>query len=144
LVKLCAFVPGLASGLKEHTKEADHETSLPHDAPAANLDGRMGAAANSGNDRTGLREVSVPTGQSIIVGCLQGNPHNYRLTEKDGTSHLLMGESDALSGHVNHSVQLVGFEDNDRDPSASSDEDTPHGLRFFRVENIASDMGSCK
>jgi hypothetical protein len=98
----------------------------------------------SPTDRAGLREVSVPTGQSIIVGCLQGKPHNYRLTEKDGTSHLLMGQSDALSGHANHIVQLVGFKDNNRDASASSDEGTPHGLRFFRVESIASDIGSCK
>jgi hypothetical protein len=55
-----------------------------------------------------------------------------------------MGESDGLSSHVNHKVQLVGYKDNNRDASASSDEGTPHGLRFFRVEDIAADMGSCK
>ena len=101
-------------------------------------------SASSPSNSAGLREVSVPNGQSMITGCLQGQPHNYRLTEKDGTSHLLMGESDALSSHVNHNVQLVGYKDNNRDASASSDEGTPHGLRFFKVENIASDTGSCR
>lgn len=100
--------------------------------------------ANSASDRVGLQQVSVPTGQSMITGCLQGQPHNYRLTERGGTFHLLMGESDALSSHLNHQVQLVGYKDNDRDASASSDEATPHGMRFFRVEDIAADLGSCK
>ncbi len=104
----------------------------------------LAQSGKSASDRAGLQQVSVPLGQATIEGCLQGNPHNYRLTEKDGTSHLLMGESDALSGHLNHNIQLVGYKDDDRDASASSDEGTPHGLRFFRVENIASDTGSCK
>jgi hypothetical protein len=75
---------------------------------------------------------------------LQGKPHNYRLVETDGTTHLLMGQSDALSSHMDHIVKLVGNRDNDRDASASSDEGTPHGLRFFQVERIATDAGSCK
>lgn len=100
--------------------------------------------ANSASDRVGLQQVSVPTGQSMITGCLQGQPHNYRLIEKDGTFHLLMGESDALSLHANHNGQLIRYKDNDRDASTSSDESTPRGMRFFRVENIASDSGSCR
>ena len=92
---------------------------------------------------TGQRELTVPAGQTAISGCLQGKPDSYRLTEKDGTMHLLMGSID-LSNSVGHIVQLVGYADDDCDASASSDEGTPDGLRFFLVEAVASDSGQCK
>ena len=55
---------------------------------------------------------------------------NYRLTEKDGTMHLLMGEAVALDRHVGHIVELVGYKDNDRNASASSDEVPRMGCAF--------------
>jgi len=66
-----------------------------------------------------------------ITGCLAGHPDNYRLTEKDGTMHLLMGEAVALDRHVGHIVELVGYKDNDRDASASSDEGYPGWVALF-------------
>jgi hypothetical protein len=91
-----------------------------------------------------VEEISVPYTPATISGCLHGNPDSYTLTERDGTVHYLMGQSDALSSHVGHKVQLQGLKDDDRDASASGDEGTPHGLRFFSVEQIVSDSGTCK
>ena len=81
--------------------------------------GVLGQSNNASGNPVRVQQVSVPRGQSSLSGCLQGKPHNYRLTEMDGTTYLLMGESDALSSHVDHVVQLIGYRDNDRDAGAS-------------------------
>ena len=101
-------------------------------------------SANSAGNRAGVQQVSVSPGESTITGCLAGRPDQYRLTEKNGTMHLLIGPNDALGKHVGQMVQLTGYRDNDRDASASSDEGTAHGMRFFQVENIVSEPGNCK
>jgi len=74
----------------------------------------------------------------------EGHTDGFDLIEKDGTMHLLMGPSDKLKPFVYHWVQLGGNRDLRRDASASSDEGTPHGLRFFQVEEVPSDEGACK
>jgi hypothetical protein len=83
-----------------------------------------------------------PTTQ--ISGCLQGTPNGYRLLADSGNSHLLIGDENALNQHVGERVTLQGYRDNNRDASASSDEGTPHGMRFFQVESVAADQGKCK
>ena len=40
--------------------------------------------------------------------------------------------------------ELTGYRDNNRDASASSDEGTAHGMRFFQVEEIVPESGGCK
>jgi hypothetical protein len=57
---------------------------------------------------------------------------------------LLMRPSNNLTPYVYHWVQLGGNRDLRRDASASSDEGTPYGLRFFQVEEVLSDEGACK
>jgi hypothetical protein len=101
-------------------------------------------SANSASDRAGVQQVSVSQGESTITGCLAGHPDEYRLTDKNGTMHLLMGPNDVLGKHVGQMVELIGYRDNNRDASASSDEGTAHGMRFFQVEDIVPESGSCK
>ena len=87
-------------------------------------------------------QISIPEGESSLSGCLQGKTDCYRLTEKDGTIHLLIETVD-LSRNVGHIVQLVGYPDDERDASASSDEGTPVAPRFFLVEQVVVDSGQC-
>ncbi len=82
-----------------------------------------------------------PTTQ--ISGCLQGTPNSYRLIAESGNPHLLIGGENALNGHVGDRVTLQGYRDNNRDASASSDEGTAHGMRFFQVDNVVADTGKC-
>ena len=56
---------------------------------------------------------------------------------------LLMGSNGKLKSYVGHWVELGGNRDSRRDASASSDEGTAHGLRFFQVEEVLADQGSC-
>ncbi len=84
------------------------------------------------------------TGQTTqISGCLQGSPNSYRLMADSGNPHLLMGSENALSNHVGDRVTLQGYRDNNRDASASSDEGTAHGMRFFQVDSVVADDGKC-
>ena len=106
----------------------------------------FGQNASSAGDRASVQEVSVPAAENTITGCLAGHHDGYRLIEKDGTMHLLMPapENQGLRTHVGDVVTLAGYRDDNRDASASSDEGTPHGLRFFQVNEIVSDSGECK
>jgi len=98
------------------------------------------ALAQSGT----AQERTVSRGQQIIQGCLSGSSHDYRLTTHDGTVHLLIGDNSELSTHVGQYVQLAGARDNNRDASASSDEATAHGMRFFEVQNLLRSEGTCR
>jgi|SRR5208283_1715863 len=99
---------------------------------------------NPGGASPALQKANLSPGETTVTGCLQGKTDGYYLTEKDGTMRLLMGPNEELRQHVDHWVQLGGNRDNRRDASASSDEGTPHGLRFFQVEEILADQGTCK
>ncbi|MGA9209442.1 MAG: hypothetical protein WB347_16675 [Terriglobales bacterium] len=57
--------------------------------------------------------------------------------------HMLIGDDQDLSAHVGQRVQLTGERDNNRDASASSDEGTAHGMRFFEVAAIRRVEGKC-
>lgn len=84
------------------------------------------------------------SGQSTqISGCLQGSTNAYRLVTNSGNAHLLMGDQSALNAHVGDRVTLEGYRDNNRDASASSDEGTYRGLRYFRVDSVKADTGKC-
>jgi hypothetical protein len=104
----------------------------------------LGQSANPASDPAGVRQVTLKPGETTITGCLAGSTDAYRLTEKNGTYHLLIGPNKVLAQHVGQIVQLAGYRDNNRDASASSDEGTVHGMRFFQVEDIVSQAGTCK
>ncbi len=82
--------------------------------------------------------------QQTIQGCLAGSPGQYRLTEDNGTVHLLMGDPKDLSAHVGQEVQLAGKRDVNRDASASSDQGIARGQRFFRVDSVRGLQSSCR
>jgi len=93
------------------------------------------------NDSSADPRATGPTTQ--ISGCLQGSPNSYHLMADSGNPHLLIGDEEALSDHVGDRVTLEGYRDNNRDAGASSDEGTPHGMRFFQVDSVVADKGKC-
>jgi hypothetical protein len=106
----------------------------------------MVAAGSFAQSKSGVigQEDPAATGQSTqISGCLQGAAGNYRLVRGNGTVHMLMGDDNILNSHVGDQVTLVGYRDHNRDASASGDEGTVHGLRFFQVDSVAGVNGKC-
>lgn len=79
-----------------------------------------------------------------MTGCLKGSVNQYYVVEKNGTTHVLQAKGHNLSPYVNHMVTLTGEADNNRDASASSDEGTAHGNRFFAVDDVSDKGGGCK
>ena len=59
------------------------------------------SAGNSGRARTSA-------GETTIEGCLSGSNGNYTLTDKNGTSYQLTGDTAKLSEHVGHEVKVTG------------------------------------
>lgn len=99
--------------------------------------------AQSHSSYLGQAEPAATGSMTQISGCLQGSPNSYRLMADSGNPHLLMGDQNMLSSHVGDRVTLQGYRDNNRDASASSDEGTPHGMRFFQVDSVTADTGKC-
>ena len=96
----------------------------------------IGAASNPSPARASVQNVSLAAGQSAVTGCLKGSTNQFYLMEQNGTLHLLMGPNKELQAHVGYWVELGGNRDSSRDASASSDEGTAHGMRFFQVEEV--------
>jgi hypothetical protein len=106
----------------------------------------MVAAGSFAQSKSGVmgQEDPAATGPSTqISGCLQGTLGDYRLVRANGTVHMLMGDDKVLSSHMGENVTLQGYRDNNRDASASGDEGTVHGLRFFQVDSVAAVNSKC-
>src|SRR3984893_1517858 len=57
--------------------------------------------------------------ETTVQGCLSGSAGNYTLTDKNGNSFQLTGDTAKLSEHVGHEVKVTG--------SASSASTSPSG-----------------
>jgi len=58
----------------------------------------------TGSSRTG----STASGQTTVQGCLQGSDGNYTLTDNDGATYQLQGDTSKLNAHVGHEVRIAG------------------------------------
>lgn len=47
--------------------------------------------------------------QTTVEGCLSGSNGNFTLTDKNGTSYQLTGDTAKLSEHVGHEVKVTGM-----------------------------------
>lgn len=100
----------------------------------------MSLPAQSNSSTMGQANPAASGQPTQISGCLKGNSQEYRLVEKDGTIHMLVGDNNALEGHVGDEVRLVGYRDNRRDASSSMG----HASNYFQVQSLSSDNGKCK
>ena len=65
--------------------------------------------AQSQYPQTGSSQTGASaSGQATVQGCLQGSDGNYTLTDKNGTTYQLQGDTSKLSAHVGHEVQITG------------------------------------
>jgi len=70
-------------------------------------------AGSTSSGQTGAGDMSA-TGQSSatshqsVEGCLSGSDGKYTLTDKQGTSYQLTGDTSKLAEHVGHEVKITG------------------------------------
>jgi len=75
------------------------------------------AAAQDSTPATGSATSSASAGQTSqtssggeqsVEGCLSGQGGNYMLTDKNGNTYQLTGDTAKLSEHVGHEVRIMG------------------------------------
>lgn len=64
------------------------------------------AGAQSGS--SGQMGQSSASGQTSVEGCLSGSNGSYTLTDKNGNTYQLTGDTAKLSEHVGHEVKVMG------------------------------------
>ena len=52
--------------------------------------------------------ASGSTGQETVKGCLSNSGGNYMLTDKNGKTFQLTGDTSKLSDHVGHEIKVTG------------------------------------
>jgi Protein of unknown function (DUF5818) len=68
------------------------------------------AAQNDPNQTTQTNQRQSAEAQTTVQGCLSNSGGNYTLTDKNGSSFQLTGDSALLSKHVGHEVKVTGSE----------------------------------
>jgi len=66
------------------------------------------AVAQDSTGAPSSRAGQSASGQTTIEGCLSGSNGNFTLTDKNGTSYQLAGDTAKLSEHVGHEVKVTG------------------------------------
>lgn len=70
------------------------------------------SSAGSGSDSSamaaGSGRQSAAGAQTTVEGCLSGSNGNFTLTDKNGMSYQLTGDTAKLSEHVGHEVKVTG------------------------------------
>ena len=64
------------------------------------------AGAQSGS--SGQMGQSSASGHTSVEGCLSGSNGSYTLTDKNGNTYQLTGDTAKLSEHVGHEVKVMG------------------------------------
>ena len=65
-------------------------------------------AQDSTSPATGQTSRTGAGGQMTVEGCLSGASGNFTLTDKNGMSYQLSGDTAKLSEHVGHEVKVIG------------------------------------
>ena len=72
-------------------------------------------SSSSGSSQTGSSTASQSgsdagqaSGSQSVEGCLSGSDGKYTLTDKQGTTYQLSGDTSKLAEHVGHEVRITG------------------------------------
>lgn len=71
--------------------------------------GQSSAAGQSGYGQTTTHQTATGN-QKTVTGCLSESSGKYMLTERNGKSYELMGDSSKLAEHVGHEIRVTGTE----------------------------------
>lgn len=76
---------------------------------AAAQSDQTGSSQGQTSSGQASQEKSGNTGsQTMVQGCLSGSDGNYTLTDKNGTTYQLTGDTAKLSEHVGHEIKVSG------------------------------------
>lgn len=76
--------------------------------------------SNSSAAGSGQMSRSSAAGETSVQGCLSGSSGNYTLSDKNGNTYQLTGDTAKLSEHVGHEVKITGTTNSDSSASGAS------------------------
>jgi Protein of unknown function (DUF5818) len=96
------------------------------------------SAAQTNSPASG-QTSSTNSGETTVQGCLSGSNGNYMLTDKNGTSYKLTGETAKLSEHVGHEIRVTGTAESATDAGAMGSESNKasHVLSVISMKHIS-------
>jgi hypothetical protein len=102
-------------------------------------------AQNSAGQATqGSTSPTASGGHMTVEGCLSGSAGNYTLTDKNGTTYQLTGDTAKLSEHVGHEVKITGMEETGAAGTASSAGSTSASAHQLQVTSVKHISKTCK
>ncbi len=81
-------------------------------------------------------------GHMTVEGCLSGSNGSYTLTDKQGNTYQLTGDTAKLSDHVGHEVKVMGSESGAGAASSSMGGGAGHTLQVTSVKHISKSCQS--
>lgn len=81
------------------------------------------------------------SGQMTVEGCLSGSNGNFTLTDKNGTSYQLTGDTAKLTEHVGHEVKVTGMSSSGAGGESAS---TGAGSQTLQVSSVKHISKTCK
>jgi|SRR4051812_43939369 len=69
---------------------------------------------------SGQMSQSSANGETTVQGCLSGSSGSYTLSDKNGTTYQLTGDTAKLSDHVGHEVKVTGTSNSSASTTGSS------------------------
>lgn len=113
------------------------------DSSTPSTGSQSGAGSDSSAVAAGSGQQSAAGGQMMVEGCLSGSSGNFTLTDKNGTSYQLTGDTAKLSEHVGHEVKITGTSSSggSDSSSASTGAGAPSTLHVSSVKHISK---TCK
>lgn len=90
------------------TPSSDQSGSTGQSGSTAGQTGSTGTGQGSDTMGTGQSSKMGNGGHMTVEGCLSGSAGNFTLTDKNGTTYQLTGDTSKLSEHVGHEVKVTG------------------------------------
>ena len=103
----------------------------------------QGSSTASGS--SGQTSRTGAGGQMSVEGCLSGSNGNFTITDKNGTSYQLTGDSAKLSEHVGHEVKVTGTSGSAGAGASGSTESSAGGTgQTLQVTSLKHMSKTCK
>lgn len=98
-------------------------------------------------DQTGAASSQAgqsASGQKTVEGCLSGSNGNFTLTDKNGMSYQLTGDTAKLSEHVGHEVKITGMPSSGAGASGASASAGAGESQTLEVSSVKHVSKTCK
>jgi len=87
---------------------------------------------------SGQTTQSSAGGETTVQGCLTGASGSFTLTDQNGTTYRLTGDTAKLSEHVGHEVKISGATSSSSAPSSTGTPDTAGGSNSEQTLQVSS------